>query len=85
MGDQNQYQQNHHTTSNQVVYRENPRPKRLRPLTQFEEDIARRRRALVYTYMPELIPTIEEMVKNGLIDGWRNVCFVRVYATGEVV
>lgn len=84
MGDENQYKQTNQKQLKEVVY-EAPRPKRLRPLTKFEENMALRRRALVYQYMPELIPTIKELIENGMIDGWRNVCFVRVHETGEEV
>ena len=56
----------------------------LRQLSERENEIIGRRRALVHEFMPELVPEIAEMVKLGLIDGWRNVRRVEVFSTGEV-
>ena len=63
--------------------REVPR-KPLRALTECEKTISARRRALVHEHMPEVVPQIRALVEAGLIDGWRNVGRVEVFATGEV-
>jgi len=58
--------------------------KPLRALTEREKSIIARRRELVHEHMPEVVPQIRALVEAGLIDGWRNVGRIEIFATGEV-
>lgn len=56
----------------------------LRQLSQSEQEIIARRRALVHEHMPELVPEIKALADLGMIDGWRNIQRFEVLETGEV-
>lgn len=51
-----------------------------RPLTEREQVRAAENRALVREHLPEALPFIKDLVDEGLIDGWRNVESVEVFA-----
>ncbi|SFW40411.1 hypothetical protein SAMN05216414_1402 [Nitrosovibrio sp. Nv17] len=48
------------------------------PLSEAERLRVAENRRLVLTHMPELVAQISNLVKAGLIDGWRNVKSVQL-------
>ena len=49
------------------------------PLTEAEQTEVARKRDLVHTHAPELVPLISALTKAGMIAGWRNVQNVKIF------
>lgn len=56
-----------------------PVPKRRvpKPLTEAEMARVLQTKSDIHTHLPEMVPVIKEFQEAGLIDGWRNVTFIK--------
>ena len=59
----------------QTIQRTPPRPLSTAQIAEVSET-----KRLVHQYMPELVPEIKKLVELGMIDGWRDVKNVQVFA-----
>ncbi len=80
MGDQYPSKPRHHAV---VPGPEASRSKAPAELSDDESDLVARRREDFLTLMPDAYPFFRDLHANGLIDGWRAVCWVRPLEDSE--
>lgn len=80
MGDQYPSKPRHHAVASGP---EAPRSKAPAKLSDNESDLVARRREDFLTLMPDAYPFFLDLHANGLIEGWRAVCWVRPLEDSE--
>jgi len=80
MGDQYPSKPRHHAVAPGP---ESSRSKAPAELSDDESDLVASRREAFLTLMPDAYPFFRDLHANGLIDGWRAVCWVRPLADSE--